>query len=75
MSFNYLRKIEHAVFPLTVTDEHEIYCVAVLKAAGMIEALLPESAEGKTNLDRPEPTIVRQITAMGRAALARHPPP
>lgn len=41
MPMDYLRRIESAEFPLTVTDIDEIGYVAILKAAGLMEAAVP----------------------------------
>ena len=46
MPMDFLRKIERAEFPLLVEDSHDINNVAVLKAAGMVEAELEEVPSG-----------------------------
>jgi hypothetical protein len=71
MPLDYLRKIEHAGLPLLVDDRSEINSIAVLVAAGMVEAVLPpvstdENAEGRL------PAVVKLITPRGRAELLLH---
>ena len=66
MPMNFLRRIEHASFPLAVHEEGDIQCAAVLAAAQLIEANLPDpgAVPGKSG-------VVLRITPMGRAELSR----
>jgi hypothetical protein len=41
MPMDFLRRIEHASFPLAIEDENDINCVAVLAAAKLVEAHVP----------------------------------
>ena len=43
MPMNFLRRIEEASFPLAIHEEADIQCAAVLAAAELIEANLPEA--------------------------------
>lgn len=70
MPMDFLRKIERAEFPLLVEDSHDINNVAVLKAAGMVEAELEEVPSGDPAAHR-EVAVVRRITPLGRATLER----
>lgn len=66
MPMNLLRRIEHASFPLAIHEEGDIQCAAVLAAAQLIEANLPEPglfSGGKG--------MILRITPMGRAELKR----
>lgn len=69
MPLDYLRKIKDAAFPLEVTDESEIRNVAVLAAAGFIEAALPPPAQGTCG----QTATVLRITPLGSAELSRKP--
>jgi hypothetical protein len=70
MPMDYLRKIEKADFPLRVEDSNDINNVAVLKAAGLVEAELEEVPSGDP-AERCEVAVVRRITPLGRAMLER----
>ncbi|MEZ2299274.1 hypothetical protein [Variovorax sp. RCC_210] len=63
---NFLRRIEHASFPLAISEEADIQCAAVLAAAELIEAGLPDpgSSMGAGG-------VILRITPMGRAELKR----
>lgn len=67
MPMNFPREIEKASFPLTVEEFENVNNIAVLKAAGLIEAELIDAVEG-------DPlaccAVVKSITPEGRAALA-----
>lgn len=67
MPREYLKKIEHAAFPLRSEDEHEIECIYILRAAGMLEAAV---TPGK-GPDRFELAVVYRITLKGRHELDR----
>lgn len=66
MPMNFLRRIEDATFPLTVFEQSDVDCAAVLVAAELIEANLPEPGDDA----RPVAVILR-ITPLGRAELSR----
>jgi len=62
MPMEFLRDLANSEhFPLTVNDEADIDKVRVLRAAGMVEAHLPEAAQ--------QPARVIAITGLGRATL------
>jgi hypothetical protein len=67
MPMNLLHRIENASFPLSIHEEADIQCAAVLVAAGFLDANLP--APGIT--ERRDGVILR-ITPEGRAALRRN---
>lgn len=70
MPLDYLRKIEHAGLPLLVDDMSEINCIAVLVAAGMLEAVLPPPGPTQDAArDGQLPAVVKLITPRGRAEL------
>ena len=66
MPMDFLARIEDATFPLAVHDEGEIQCAAVLAAANLIEANLPEPGQGGQAR-----CLILRITPMGRAELNR----
>ncbi|MET3390626.1 hypothetical protein ABIC33_001249 [Variovorax sp. 1140] len=66
MPMDFLRRIEEASFPLVVREQGDIDCAAVLVAANLIEANLPEPGD---RLNRP--AVILRITPQGRTALAR----
>jgi hypothetical protein len=66
MPMDFLRKIEKAVFPLAVEDFADANNVAVLKAAGLVEAELIEAVAGDPDTCC---AVVIRITPEGRAAL------
>jgi hypothetical protein len=63
---NFLRRIENASFPLAIHEEADIQCAAVLVAAELIEANLPEPDDvaGRRG-------VILRITPRGRAELKR----
>lgn len=69
MPMDYLRRIEAATFPLRVEDSTDINNVAVLKAAGLVEAEL-EDAPSSDPASR-EVAVVQRITPLGRVTLER----
>lgn len=71
MPMDYLRKIEHAEFPLPVEDFNDVNNVAVLKAAGLVEAELLEAVQGDPDTCC---AVVLRITPEGRIALAGSAP-
>ncbi|MDN6886591.1 hypothetical protein QMO14_23655 [Variovorax sp. CAN2819] len=66
MPMDFLRRIEEASFPLAVVEEADIQCAAVLAAANLIEARLPQPGE---SLRRS--ALILRITPLGRAELSR----
>ncbi|BEP55562.1 hypothetical protein GmRootV118_28060 [Variovorax sp. V118] len=66
MPMDFLRRIEKEQLPLTVIDPLDIRNVAVLTAAGLVEAILPQESEA---FDLPG--VVLRITPSGRAELQR----
>lgn len=66
MPMDFLKRVEHEMLPLTVTDPMDIRNVAVLVAAGLVEAILPEEAEAHDL-----PAVVLRITPHGRGELER----
>lgn len=66
MPMDFLRRIEDASFPLSVHEESDIQCAAVLAAAGLIEANLPEQGKvpGRSG-------VILRNTSKGRAELNR----
>lgn len=66
MPMDFLRRIEEEKFPLTVTDPEDVRNVAVLAAAGLVEAVLQPEIE---SLELPG--TVLGITPLGHAALKR----
>lgn len=68
MPRDYLKKIEHAAFPMQVEDAYEIRCLYVLQAANLVDVdIVSTRAVGWAT----ERATVRGITPMGRAELAR----
>lgn len=66
MPMNFLRRIENASFPLAIYEKSDIECAAVLAAAELVEANLPDpgDATGRSG-------VVLRITPLGRAELKR----
>ena len=75
MPLDYLRKIARAEFPLIVADQREINCVAILKAAGLIEASIPMPSKDQPAGSEQGPAIVTRITPQGWEELAKPRPP
>lgn len=70
----YLRSIRGASFPLRVEDHEDINCVEALKQAGYVDASISAALIWK-GIDAPqELAVVRRITPLGRAQLARATP-
>jgi hypothetical protein len=67
MPMDFLRRIEKAEFPLPVEDFADVNSVAVLKAAGLVEAELVEAVAGDPDTCC---AVVIRITPEGNAALA-----
>ena len=65
MPLDYLRRIGNSSFPLHTEDPSEINSVAVLEAAGMVEATLPVCRAGQ----KPRQAIVLRVTPLGQTAL------
>lgn len=68
MPMDFLRKIEKADFPLTVEEFADVNNVAVLRAAGLVEAEMVEAVEGDPDTCC---AVVLRITPEGRAALTK----
>ena len=70
MPMDFLRSIEEASFPLAIHDEADVQRAAVLVAAKLIDANLPEPGD-----DAERYGVILRITPLGRAELARlrHP--
>lgn len=66
MPMNFLRRIEDASFPLVIHNESDIRCAAVLAAAELLEANLPESGDATGRAG-----VILRITPTGRAELNR----
>jgi hypothetical protein len=65
MPLDYLRTLDRASLPLKVTDEHALRCIAVLRAAELIDADIIDDGHGQAIL-----ATVHRITHQGDAALA-----
>lgn len=70
MYFEYLRRIEHAVFPLVVTDPDEITDAESLRLAGMI-TICGESTGVDDDQFTYQRVVIQEITLHGRAELRR----
>ncbi|MEZ2298578.1 hypothetical protein [Variovorax sp. RCC_210] len=72
MPTDFFCRIEKADFPLTVEEFADVNGVAVLRAAGLVEAETVEAVDGD-----PEAAcaIVLRMTPEGHAALAGNVPP
>lgn len=62
MPLDYLRELAGGTFPLVVTDQADIDKVAVLVAAGMVIADVPEAGQ-------PGVAVVHELTGFGRATV------
>lgn len=71
MPLDYLRKIGTSIFPLCTVDPAEINSVAVLTAAGMVEAMLPPACHARQPPHQPRQAVVLRVTPLGRTALVR----
>jgi hypothetical protein len=72
MPMDFLRRLEKADFPLTVEEVADVDNVAVLRAAGLVEAEMVDAVEGNPDTSR---AVVLRITPEGHAALAGCVPP
>lgn len=70
MPMDYLRTIEHAQFPLRVESTDDINNIAVLKAAGLVDAEINGVPGDSTVTGEGEFAVVHGITPLGRKALA-----
>lgn len=70
MYFEYLRRIEHALFPLVVTDPDEIANAESLRLAGMI-TISDESACVGDDPFTYQRVVIHEITLLGRTELRR----
>jgi len=66
MPMDFLRSIEEASFPLAIHDEADVQRAAVLVAAKLIDANLPEPGD-----DAERYGVILRITPLGLAELAR----
>jgi len=66
MPIDLLRKIEHADFPLTITDSRDVADVEILTAACLLIAAFSRSSS-ESSL-----AVVVRITPEGQALLERH---
>lgn len=69
MPLDYLRKIGKLAFPLRIDDPAEINAVAVLNAAGMVEATLPPVCRARRMQLKLTQAVVLRVTPLGRTAL------
>jgi hypothetical protein len=69
MPLDYLRKIGNSIFPLRIDDPAEINSVAVLNAAGMVEATLPPTCRARQTQQKFKQAVVLRVTPLGRTAL------
>ncbi|MDP9600997.1 UNVERIFIED_ORG: hypothetical protein J2W38_000767 [Variovorax paradoxus] len=69
MPLDYLRKIGNSVFPLRIDDPAGINSVAVLNAAGMVEATLPPTCRARQSQQKFRQAVVLRVTPLGRTAL------
>ncbi|WP_143044775.1 hypothetical protein [Variovorax sp. YR216] len=70
MYFEYLRRIEHALFPLEVTDPDEITNAESLRLAGMI-TIREESTCVDDDQFTYQRVVISEITLLGRTELRR----
>lgn len=66
MPMDFLRRIENAAFPLAVHEDADIHCTAVLAAAELVEANLPDAGDAAGRGG-----VILRITPLGRAELNR----
>lgn len=66
MPRDFLRKIERVPLPIEVRNPRDIRSVAVLRAAGILEAIVPPEP-----FDDLSVSTVLKITPLGRAELKR----
>jgi len=66
MPLDYLRRIGNSPLPLRTEDPSEINSVAVLEAAGMVEATLPSVCRARQKLRQ---AIILRVTPLGRTSL------
>lgn len=69
MPLDYLRKIGNSVFPLRIDDPAEINSVAVLNAAGLVEAMLPPASRTGQSPQKFRQAVILRVTPLGRTAL------
>ena len=69
---DYLLTLDKAALPVEVTDPHALRCIAVLRAAELVEAEIVNDVHGHALS-----ATIRRITYQGEAALekARRRPP
>lgn len=69
MPLDYLREIGKSAFPLRIEDPEEINAVAVLNAAGMVEATLPPVCRARRTQLQLTQAVVLRVTPLGQTAL------
>ncbi|WP_137860664.1 hypothetical protein [Variovorax sp. 3P27G3] len=69
MPLDYLRKIGKSAFPLRISDPVEINSVAVLNAAGLVEAMLPPASRTGQSPQKFRQAVILRVTPLGRTAL------
>jgi hypothetical protein len=72
MPLDCLRSLEHSAFPLRVEDPNAINSIAVLMAAGFVEATLSGAPACGDAQECSNQALVLRITELGRAALERN---
>lgn len=70
MPMDFLMRIRHQSFPLTVTEPDQINSAAVLLAAGLIDGSVPLPRRDETGLALP-PAVIENITDLGRHEIAK----
>lgn len=71
MPMDFLARIQHEQFPLTIADPDQINSAAVLRAAGMIEADVP-AAQPTDSQPMQKPAVIVAITALGQHELQKY---
>lgn len=66
MPMDFVRTLDRTSLPLQVTDEHALRCIAVLRAAELIDADITDDGQGQAVL-----ATIHRITHQGDAALTR----
>lgn len=66
MPLDYLQTLDKAMLPLQVTDPHALRCIAVLRAAELLEADIVNDVDGRAIA-----ATIHRITYQGEFALAK----
>ncbi len=64
-------RLRHATFPLSVGDAATIEAVAALKAANLINAVIPAPSQDRANFGAQPPATVTGLTRLGQLEIAR----